>query len=274
MTRTYVVTGAGSGIGLATTELLRECGFKVVGVDLKGADVRADLSNHAGRMQAAAQVLDATGGVVDAVVACAGVSAPKAFTVSVNYFGVTELVEALVPALARSDAPRVAVVSSIASLQPNSPQLVDALLADDEALALELGRALQAQGPDVGYMNYASSKRAVSRWVRRVCVTDRYAGNGIAINAVAPAAVITAMTRELLATEAGRAQVDAAAPMPLNHHAEAIVIARLLVWLTSPENTHVTGQTIYIDGGTDAVTRGDDIWSAFDARPQPPSRPG
>lgn len=265
MKRIYVVTGAGSGIGQATAALLRERGFTVVGVDLKGAEVTADLSNYAGRQHAIADALKAAGDSVDAVIACAGVSAPKAFTVAVNYFGVTEFVDGLVPALARSPAPRVAVVSSIASLQANSPELVEALLADDEARALTLGKALEDRGPETGYLNYSSSKRALSRWVRRVCITDRYAGNGIAINAVGPATVITSMTRELLATQAARARVDASVPMPLNHHAEAIVIARLLAWLVSPENTHVTGQTIYVDGGADASLHGDDIWTGVDA---------
>ena len=37
--------------------------------------------------------------------------------------------------------------------------------------------------------------------------------------------------------------------------------AALLAWLTSEENTGVCGQTIYIDGGSDVVLRGDDVWS-------------
>lgn len=260
MTRTYVVTGAGSGIGQATAGLLRERGYTVVGVDLKGADIAADLSTPEGRKQAVADTLEATGGKVDAIVAAAGVSAPKAFTVSVNFFGVTEFVDALVPALAKSDAPRVAVVSSMASLQQNSPEQVEAMLAGDEAKALEIGRALEAQGP-AGYLNYPSSKRAISRWIRKVGITERYAGNHIPVNAVAPGTVITNMTRELLSTEEGRKMADDNVPMPLNYHSEAIVIARLLAWLTSEENTHLTGQTIYIDGGADASLRGDDIWT-------------
>src|SRR5690554_5374860 len=111
MKRTYVVTGAGSGIGLATAKLLREQDFNVIGVDLKNAEVITDLSTPAGRQQAVNDVLKATK-EVDAIVACAGVAAPKAITVAINYFGVTEFVEALVPTLAKSAAPRVVVVSS------------------------------------------------------------------------------------------------------------------------------------------------------------------
>lgn len=260
MSRTYVVTGSASGIGAATAELLQERGFRVIGVDLAGADVTADLSTADGRSRAVAEVLAASGGSVDAVVAAAGIAAPKPLTVAVNFFGVTDFLNALAPALASSDAPRAVVVSSMATLQPNSAELVDAMLAGDEQEALRIGGALAEQGPEAGYLNYPSSKRALSRWVRRESITPAWAGAGIPLNAVAPGTVITAMTRDLLATEEGAQMVDSHVPMPLNYHSEAIVIARLLVWLTSEENTHVTGQTIYIDGGADASLRGDDIW--------------
>lgn len=260
MTRTYVVTGSASGIGEATATLLREQGHRVIGVDLRNADIEADLSTTLGRDAAIAGVLAASDSKIDGIIAAAGISAPKALTVAVNFFGVTALLDGLAGALATSDAPRIAVISSMASLQQNSPELVDALLAGDENLALEIGSALEAQGPEVGYLNYPSSKRALSRWVRRESIAPRFAGAGVPVNAVAPGTVVTAMTRDLLATEQGRAMVDSAVPMPLNGHSDAIVIARLLAWLTSEENTHVTGQTIYIDGGADATLRGDNIW--------------
>lgn len=261
MSRKYVVTGSGSGIGAATAELLRESGFRVIGVDLRNADITADLSTADGRSHAVAEVLAASDGSIDAVVAAAGISAPVPLTVAVNFFGVTDFLTALAPALAKSESPRAVVVSSMATLQPNSAELIDAMLAGDEAKALEIGAALAEHGPDAGYLNYPSSKRALSRWVRRESITPTWAGAGIPLNAVAPGTVITAMTTDLLATAEGAEMVDSHVPMPLNYHSEAVVIARLLAWLTSEENTHVTGQTIYIDGGADASLRGDDIWS-------------
>lgn len=258
--RTYIVTGAGSGIGAATADLLRERGETVIGVDLKGAEVEADLSTSEGRAAAATKAVELANGSVDAVIACAGISAPIPLTVSVNYFGVTEFLEHLAPTLAKSANPRAAVVSSMASLQPNSAELVEALLADDEAAAVAVGTALAEKGPETGYLNYPSSKRALSRWVRRESITPRWAGAGIPLNAVAPGTVISPMTTQLLATEEGRAMVDSHVPMPLNYHSEAVVISRLLAWLTSEENTHTTGQTIYTDGGADASLRGDNIW--------------
>ncbi|WP_029145378.1 SDR family NAD(P)-dependent oxidoreductase [Microbacterium luticocti] len=266
MTRTYVVTGAGSGIGATTARLLRERGQKVIGVDLKGADIEADLSTPQGRVDAAAAATAAADGRVDAVIACAGISAPIPKTISVNFFGVTEFLTALLPALGRSDAPRAAVVSSMASLQPNSPEMVDAALAGDEPKALEIAGHVVAQGPEAAYLVYPSSKRALARWVRRESITPAWAGAGIPLNGVAPGTVLTPMTADLLASADGAAMVDAAVPMPLNYHQPPESIANLLIWLTSVENTHMAGQVIYDDGGADATLRGDDIWSWNDPK--------
>ena len=261
MTRTYVVTGSASGIGQATSTLLRDRGHRVIGVDIRNADVEADLSTVQGRNDAVADVLTISDSRIDGIIAAAGIAAPTALTVAVNFFGVTAVLDGLAGALGQSASPRIAVVSSMASLQENSAELVEALLVGDEELALKIGDALAAEGPETGFMNYTSSKRALSRWVRRESIAPRYAENGIPVNAVAPGTVLTPMTRDLLASEQGRGMVDAAVPMPLNGHSDSVVIARLLVWLTSEENTHVTGQTIYIDGGADATLRGDDIWN-------------
>ncbi|MCR2808105.1 MULTISPECIES: SDR family oxidoreductase [unclassified Microbacterium] len=265
MTRTYVITGSASGIGAATAAILRDRGERVIGIDLRDTDIEADLSTPEGRADAAARAMELAESI-DAVIACAGISAPIPKTISVNYFGVTELLTALLPALARSQAPRAAVVSSMASLQPNSPDMVEAALAGDEPKALEIAAALAAQGPQVGYLVYPSSKRALSRWVRRESITPAWAGAGIPLNAVAPGTVVTPMTAGLLSTPEGQAMVDAAVPMPLNGHQSPESIAYLLIWLTSVENTHLAGQVIYDDGGADVTLRGDDIWSWADSR--------
>ncbi len=266
MARTYVVTGSASGIGATTSRMLTERGAKVIGVDLKNADVEADLSTQEGRMAAAAAIVELSGGVVDAVIACAGISAPRALTISVNYFGVVNLLQELLPALGKSEAPRVAVVSSMASLQPNSPAMVEAALAGDEAKAIEIAEELAVQGPQVGYAVYPSSKRALSRWVRRAAISADYAGAGIALNAVAPGTVLTPMTEGLLSDPDTVKMVDASVPMPLNYHQKPESIAEVLIFLTSPENTHMAGQTIYVDGGADASLRGDDIWAWNDPK--------
>ncbi|UNK71473.1 SDR family oxidoreductase [Microbacterium sp. H1-D42] len=265
MTRTYVVTGSASGIGATTAKILRERGDTVIGIDLRGAEVEADLSGPQGRKDAAAKALELAGGTIDAVIACAGIAAPIPATIAINYFGVTELLDELLPGLVKSDAPRVAVVSSMASLQPNSADMVEAALAGDEEKAKQIAADLAEQGPELGYLVYPSSKRALARWVRRASITPEWAGNGIPVNGVAPGTVLTPMTEGLLSTPEGAKMVDAAVPMPLNYHQPPESIAHLLIWLTSVENTHMAGQIIYDDGGADATLRGDDIWSWNDA---------
>jgi len=64
----------------------------------------------------------------------------------------------------------------------------------------------------------------------------------------------------MIATQEARDALDSQVPMPLNYYLEPEGVAHLLIWLASVENTHVTGQTIYIDGGSDAALRGDNVW--------------
>ena len=178
MSRVHVVTGAGSGIGAATAAILREKGETVVGVDLKGAEVTADLSTPEGRAAAVKDVLAATDGRVDTVIACAGISAPSALTVSVNHYGVVAFLDALRPTLAESSTPRAAVVSSMSSLQPNHAPLVDAMLTGTEADATAIAEQLAAD-PRAGGAIYASTKRAISRWGRARSIPAEWAGAGI-----------------------------------------------------------------------------------------------
>src|SRR5450759_1438982 len=118
MSRTYVVTGTASGIAAATARMLKEAGNKVIGVDIHDADIVADLSTKQGRLDAANKAIELSGGNIDAVIACAGLAHPIAKTVSVNYFGMAEFLEALAPTLAKAKAPRAVLISSMASLMP------------------------------------------------------------------------------------------------------------------------------------------------------------
>jgi NAD(P)-dependent dehydrogenase (short-subunit alcohol dehydrogenase family) len=148
-------------------------------------------------------------------------------------------------------------VSSFASITPGDDALIAALDASDEAAALARAAEIAALP---GSLIYSSSKAAFAKWVRRASVTDAWAGAGIPLNAIAPGVVATPMMSAALSSQEGRDAVTAAVPMPLNGFSDAIVQARMLAWLASAENTHLCGQVIFVDGGSDASIRGDSIW--------------
>lgn len=248
--RLVVVTGSASGIGATTASAARAAGARVIGVDLRDAEVCADLGAPQGRREAVDSVADLSGGNIDALVACAGVASDAA--VAVNYFGAVATLTGLRPLLARSSTPRAVAVASLASIHPVDDEVVSACLTGDEQTAVDRSRGSERA--------YASSKAALCRWIRRSAPTDEWAGAGIPLNAVSPGTIRTPMTAPILATAEGTAMVDSVVPMPLNGHAEPDVVAELLLWLASPANTHVTGQNIFIDGGADAVRRGDSVW--------------
>jgi len=261
MARTYLITGAASGIGRRTRELLESQGARVIGIDLRDAEVIADLSKKSERAAAVQSGAELADGIFDAVIANAGSALPVAETVSINFFGATELITAARPFLLRSKTPRVVATSSMASLMPVDSELVAALLRGDESAALSIARELVAKGSGAEQLIYPSTKRALSRWIRRECVTANWAAAGIPINAVGPGIVRTPMVAEMIATQEGRAALAKAVPMPLHGYLQPEDVAALISWLASEANSHTTGQTIYIDGGADAVLRGDDIWS-------------
>lgn len=262
--RTYVITGSASGIGRATADALRAGGATVVGVDRRDADVEADLSTPSGREGAVAAAVEAASGSVDAVIACAGVALPRAVTAAVNYFGMTQFLEGMRPVLARAAHPRAVLVASVSAVHPHHPELVQALLRDDEEAALAVAARYEADDPTQSLI-YQSSKRAIAMWLRREAATAPWAGAGIALNGVAPGLLLTAMTAPLLASTEGEAKINALVPTPLNHHQTAQTIADLLCWLASEQNTHLCGQMLFCDGGAEVVLRGVDAYSWADA---------
>ncbi|WP_034661165.1 SDR family oxidoreductase [Cellulomonas sp. KRMCY2] len=256
--RTVVITGSASGIGKALKDLLHGRGDRVIGVDLSGAEVEADLAVKTGRRDMVERVTELTGGRIDAIVANAGLVSPCASTIAVNVFGAIATLEGLRPLLRHSDAPRAALTGAMACLLPADAELVDLCLAGDERGALERTAKLLEAGS--GDQVFPSSKAALVRWMRRTAPSPAWAGAGIPLNAVGPGVVATPLTRGVISTEGGRKAALARAPMPTGGIMMPDVPARLLAWLVSEENTHVSGQVVYIDGGTDAIMRGDSAW--------------
>ena len=142
--RTYVVTGAASGIGAATTRYLRERGGRVIACDLHDADVIGDLTTAEGRAALVDGVTRLSGGRIDAIIANAGGGPPET-SLALNFFGAVATLEGLRPLLEASAAPRAVAVSSIASLRPPYAPLVEACLRMDESAAIATAKRMIAE---------------------------------------------------------------------------------------------------------------------------------
>ena len=77
---------------------------------------------------------------------------------------------------------------------------------------------------------------------------------------MAPGITRTALTAHVTATKNLTQDILKVVPMPLNGIADATVVAHLLSYLTSVENSHLCGQIVFVDGGSDVVIRGDSTW--------------
>ena len=252
--RTVVVTGSASGLGAAIQRTLEGGGHRVVGIDLAGTDVSADLSTAEGREVAWAAVRERTPEGIDGLVACAGLGPTvpdRRLIVGVDYFGAVATLDGLVDHLAAGDAPAaVAIASNSAGLIPPDPELHAACLAGDEATARE--RAATLDGPTV----YGTSKHALAVAVRRRAAD--WGPRGVRLNAVCPGPVETPLLQATLDDEELGPTVDLL-PIPLGRHGHPDEIASLVRFLLSRESSLVQGALLWADGGTDAAVRPDHV---------------
>ncbi len=247
---TVAITGSAGGIGSALRARLEGDGHTVLGIDVRDAEVIADLATDDGRAAMVAAVTDACGGALDGLVAAAGITHDDgALVTSINYFGAVATLDGLQPLLAgRPHASAVVVSSNSSTTQPGlSLEHVAACLAGDEAAA----RAVAGHG--VGA--YGASKLALARWVRRQAVTPDWIGGGIRLNAVAPGFIATPMTAGTEDFIMGLGEIY---PIPMARAGTAAEVAGLVAYLLSPEAGFFCGSVVTMDGGTDAALRSDD----------------
>ena len=254
MTRTIALTGSASGIGRALRDRLERTADRVIGVDIAGAEVTADLSSPDGRQTAIDGVLRVCDGRLDGLVACAGIGPQHEDTAriaSINYFGAVAILAGLRTALARGTQPAaVAVASNSTTLTPGVDGPFAATCLDgDEPSARTMAAELN------GAAVYAGAKLALVRWVRRQAIAHEWGGSGIRLNAVAPGPTLTPLLQAGLEHPTMGAAIRGL-PLPLSGgFAGPDTVAAAIAFLLGPEASFCCGSILFVDGGTDALVR-------------------
>ena len=215
--RVALVTGAARGIGAATCDALRAEGFEVLGMDLSGADLSADVTDPA-------------------AVAAALAPLPR-IDVLVNNAGV--LIEGRLADMPLADFDRqlavnlrgpFVVTQAVLPRMPRGGRIVN--------VASELGYLGRA-----GASAYAATKGGVLALTRSWA---RELAPDILVNAVAPGPVDT----PLLAFDAmSPAERTAETANPLGRIGQPAEIAAVIAFLASDRASFVTGQCFSADGG-------------------------
>ena len=250
----YVVTGGASGIGAAIREQLLAAGHEVIVVDIRKADILADLGTPEGRREAVDLIRARASDGLDGLVTSAGVNGhvpDRAAVASVNFFGTVDLIDGLEGPLARRRG-AVVLVSSNSAPGQTSGKYLDLLLAHDEA-----GARAQAETMP-GHLVYSGSKLALVYWMRRK--VREHAAVGIRVNAVAPGFTETPMTAAALADPAmGDAVRQFLGAIPAGRGGTPQDQANAVLFLLDPRASFVCGSVLFVDGGTDAMQRPDTI---------------
>ena len=100
--------------------------------------------------------------------------------------------------------------------------------------------AMRAGGAD-----YTAAKGGQTNLTRTMALET--ASLGITVNAIAPGMTLTAMNRQAMDDPRHRTKLEG--QIPLGRAGRAEEVARLAVYLASPDASYITGTTVTIDGG-------------------------
>lgn len=242
-----IVSGAASGMGAATTELLVELGAEVHAIDLKKPEIAGLASFTETDLRDPAQIESAVakiGAIVNALFNCAGL--PNTFSnldvMLVNFCGLRHLTEAVIPNIVEGGA--IASIASSAGIGwlMNMDVLGSLLATPDFDAAKEWCEA----NPKRIANGYGMSKEAINAYTATRSFT--LAAEGIRINCLNPGPTDTPMMPHF--EEAVGKDFMANFPKPLwGRNARPDEQAWPLLFLNSPRASYVTGTQFDADAG-------------------------
>lgn len=241
--RTAIVTGAGSGIGLATTLRLAGEGARVVASDLSQERLDALVAEHPDAALVAVAGDVASEETAQALVAAAG----DRIDVLVNNAGI---MDAFLPAAEVDDATweRVMNVNVTAIMRLTRavlPKMIEAGAGSIVNVTSEAGLRGSAAG-----VAYTTSKHAVIGYTKNTAFM--YAPKGIRVNAVAPGATATNIEAPWK-SEWAQGRLGPLMQVVIPGVATPEQLAAAITWLASDDSANVTGVVLPSDGGWSAI---------------------
>ncbi len=239
--RVAVVTGAGSGIGLATVRRFAQEGARVVCVDVDevagkaaadevgGLFVRADVTSVddvRGMYEAAQREY----GRIDIAFNNAGISPPDDDSILT-----TDL-----------DAWRRVQEVNLTSVYLCCKQVIPYMRRQGRGSIINTASFVAVLGAATSQISYTASKGAVLAMTRELGV--QFAREGIRVNALCPGPVNTPLLQELFAKDPERA-ARRLVHIPMGRFAEASEIAAAVAFLASDDSSFMTASTFLVDGG-------------------------